>query len=188
MTSPISRLPPEILDHIFSFINLPTSSPTTGKRGRRVCLTAAHVCHQWREIALNQPRFWGYIDFTALTWAGATEMLVRSKGAPLHLVVPFSRSNARWNRIHTFRELFAAHTSRIHSVIVPSDPLCLLETVVQLASSTPHESLPSSAGGESSSDPETASQIPPTLSNPAALKLVRLELDHCYVSWGSPHL
>ena len=191
MTSPISRLPPEILDHILSFINLPTSSPTTGKRDRLVCLTAAHVCHQWREIALNQPRFWGYIDFTALTWAGVTEMLVRSKGAPLHLVINFSRPTPCWGpgRMHTFRELFVAHISRIHSLIISSDPFCLLETVGRLASPAPaHESLPSSAGGESSSDRETPPQIPLTLPNSAAPRLIRLELDYCYISWGSPLL
>ena len=191
MTSPISRLPPEILDHIFSFINLPTPSPSTGTCDRLVCLSAAHVCHQWREIALNQPRFWGYIDFTALTWAGATEMLIRSKGGPLHLVVNFSRPNARWNpeRIHTFRELFVANISRIHSLLISSDPHCLLQTVGRLASPAPaHQSLSSSAGGESSSDRETPSQISSTLSNSAAPTLIRLELDHCYISWGSPLL
>lgn len=191
MISPISCLPPEILDHIFSFINLPTSSPSTGKCGRLVCLGAAHVCHQWREIALNQPRFWGSIDFTALTWAGATEMLVRSKGAPLHLVLNFSRPNVHWNpeRIHAFRELFVAHISRIHSLILSSDPHCLLKTVGRLASPAPaHESLSSSAGGESSSDRETPFQIPTTPPNSAAPKLIRLELDRCYISWGSPIL
>lgn len=190
MTSPISRLPPEILDHIFSFINLPTSSPSTGKRGRFVCLGAAHVCHHWREIALNQPRFWGYIDFTAITWAGATEMLVRSKEAPLHLVVNFSRPNAHWNpeRKYTFRKLFVAHIYRIHSLILSSDPIRLLQAVGRLAAPA-HESLSSYAGGESSSDRETPPQIPPTtLSNSAALRLIRLELDHCYLSWGSPIL
>ncbi len=191
MTSPISRLPPEILDHTFAFINLPTSSPSTGKRGRLVYLGAAHVCHQWREIALKQPHFWGYIDFTALTWAGATEMLVRSKGAPLHLVVNFSRPNSHWNpeQIHAFRELFVTHISRIHSFILSSDPLCLLQTVGRFATPAPaHESLSSSAGGESSSDRESPSQIPPNPSNSAAPRLIRLELDHCYISWSSPIL
>lgn len=189
MASPISRVPPEILDHIFSFINLPSSSPGAGRRGRLVCLGAAHVCHHWREIALNQPRFWGYIDFTALTWAGATEMLARSKGAPLHLVVDFDQANERWNiaLTLTLRELFVAHISRIHSLIISSDPLCLLPTLGRLVSPAPAHEAPSSSAEGESSDTETP-QISSTLSNIAAPRLFRLELDHCHISWGSPLL
>src|SRR5579863_3186958 len=90
MASPISHLPPEIIDLIFSFVHLSTESQSPRTRDRLGWLSAAHVCHQWREIALNQPRFWSYIDFTALTLDGVTEMLIRSKGVPLHLVANMS--------------------------------------------------------------------------------------------------
>src|SRR5260221_4638295 len=99
MTTPISSLPPEILDLILSFIPVPTGYESVafpGKRDRLGWLSAAHVCHQWREIALNQPRFWSYIDFTALTLAGANEVLIRSKEAPLHLEADLTRPNVRW--------------------------------------------------------------------------------------------
>ncbi|KAH9024428.1 hypothetical protein EDB84DRAFT_1506834, partial [Lactarius hengduanensis] len=43
-------------------------------------LSVAHV-------ALNHPFFWSHVDFTTLTPAGATEMLVRAKSAPLYLEV-----------------------------------------------------------------------------------------------------
>jgi hypothetical protein len=48
-----------------------------------LCVT--HVCHQWREIALNNPLFWNHIDFTNLTPASAAETLTRAKEMPLHL-------------------------------------------------------------------------------------------------------
>ncbi|KAH9976257.1 hypothetical protein BGW80DRAFT_1151912, partial [Lactifluus volemus] len=84
----ISRLPPEAMATIFSFVSSPggpiLSSPDP-KPDRLGWLRVAHVCHLWREIALNQPRFWSHIDFDALTSAGIAEMLTRAKMAPLFL-------------------------------------------------------------------------------------------------------
>lgn len=48
-------------------------------------LRMAHICRQWREIALNQPLFWSYFDFTTVSPAGAAEILARAKSVPLHL-------------------------------------------------------------------------------------------------------
>ena len=188
MTSPISRLPPEILDHIFSFINLPTSSPTTGKRGRRVCLTAAHVCHQWREIALNQPCFWSYIDFTALTLAGANEVLFRSREAPLYLEADLTRPNVRWNleRLDAFHKQLEAHASHIHTLSITADPLDLLRIFRRLSLPAPVlASLSLSARGKASANTATLSRIPHTLFDRQTPKLIRLELDNCPISWGS---
>ncbi|KAN0132200.1 hypothetical protein V8E53_009966 [Lactarius tabidus] len=84
--SPISSLPPEIFAAIFSFLYLP-GIPSLG--GGPDCnlarLHVSHVCHQWREIALNQPQLWSHINFNTLSLAGATETLVRAKSVPLYM-------------------------------------------------------------------------------------------------------
>ena len=86
--SPVSSLPSEIFAAIFSFLRLPTSgtSPLGGNQDQHLSwLCVAHVCHEWREVALNLPFFWSHVDFTTLSSAGATEILVRSKSVPLYL-------------------------------------------------------------------------------------------------------
>jgi hypothetical protein len=82
--SPISSLPPEIFAAIFSFLCLP-GIPSLG--GGPDCNLAhvSHVCHQWHEIALNQPQLWSHINFNTLSLAGATETLVRAKLVPLYM-------------------------------------------------------------------------------------------------------
>jgi hypothetical protein len=84
--APVSSLPTEVITAIFSFLHLvPGSSPLNGKPDHIAWLRVAHVCHQWREIALDLPLFWSHVDFTTLTLAGAAEILARAKKAPLHL-------------------------------------------------------------------------------------------------------
>jgi hypothetical protein len=80
--SPISSLPPEVFAAIFSFACLP-GIPSLGGKPDHAQIHVSHVCHQWREIALNQPLLWSHVDFTTLSLAGATEMLVRAKLVPL---------------------------------------------------------------------------------------------------------
>ena len=191
MLPSISRLPPEILDLILSFIPVPTgygSVATPGKRNRRGWLSAAHVCHQWREIALNQPCFWSYIDFTALTLAGVNEVLIRSREAPLHLEADLTRPNVRWSleRLDAFHKQLEAHASHIHTLSITADPLDLLRIFRRLALPAPVlESLSLSARGKSSANTATLSRIPYTLFDRKTPKLIRLELDNCPISWGS---
>ena len=48
----------------------------------RARLCVSHVCHQWREIALNQPQLWRHINFNIVSLAGATEILFRENLVP----------------------------------------------------------------------------------------------------------
>ena len=191
MTSSISRLPPEILDLILSFVPIPTGyvpNTSPGKRDRLAWLSAPQVCHQWREIALNQPRFWSYIDFTALTFTGANEMLIRSKDAPLHLEADLSRPDVHWGlgRLDAFHSQLEAHTSHIRSLSITADPLDLLRIFRRLTLPAPTlESLSLSAKGKSSSNSATLTRIPHTLFDRTTPKLFRLELDSCPISWSS---
>ena len=83
---PISSLPPEIFAAIFSYLCLPGIPSLGGKPARNLArLRVSHVCHQWREIALNQPQLWSHINFNTVSLAGATEILVRAKSVPLYM-------------------------------------------------------------------------------------------------------
>ncbi|KAI9453532.1 hypothetical protein BJY52DRAFT_1173560, partial [Lactarius psammicola] len=66
--APISSLPTEIIAAIFSSLRVRVTL-LAFKLGEKpsglAWLPVAHVCHQWREIALSQPRFWSHIDFTS---------------------------------------------------------------------------------------------------------------------------
>jgi hypothetical protein len=111
--APISSLPTEVIEAIFSLLRVPdTSSPST-LSGKPDHLRVAHVCHHWREIALNQPLFWSHIDATTVSSAGAVEILARARMAPLHLEakVPLGR----WDdaRFDAFRKQLQAHVSHI---------------------------------------------------------------------------
>lgn len=55
---PVSSLPPEVITSIFTFLHLRVTALTLGENPEPLAwLHVAHVCHQWREIALNQPLF-----------------------------------------------------------------------------------------------------------------------------------
>jgi hypothetical protein len=187
----IACLPPEILDRIFSFIYINAeygSAASSGTCDRLGWLSIAHVCRQWREIALNQPRFWSHIDFTALTLAGATEMLARVKEAPLHLEADLTNRNFRWKhtRFDAFRTQVEAHVSHIRSLSIIADPLDLLRTLQRLMSPAPAlESLSLSSRDKLGKNVGIFSRIPPALFDHKVPRLIRLELDHCNISWSS---
>jgi hypothetical protein len=103
--APISSLPTEIITDII----LLASAKRDGFG--LVWLNVAHVCRQWRDIALNQRLFWSHINFTNLTLAGAAEMLARAKEAPLHLEASVT-GNWADARFSAFDKLLA-HVSHI---------------------------------------------------------------------------
>jgi hypothetical protein len=65
----ISRLPPETLAAIFSFLS---PSAWDQEAGHLAQICVAHVCCQWHETALNHPCLWSHINFTNLMPAGVT--------------------------------------------------------------------------------------------------------------------
>ncbi|KAF8263419.1 hypothetical protein EI94DRAFT_1501980, partial [Lactarius quietus] len=86
--APVSSLPTEVVLTIFSLVRAASTSLPfiLGERPDHLAwLRVAHVCHQWREIALNHSLFWSHIDFITVSSAGAAEILTRGKKVPLHL-------------------------------------------------------------------------------------------------------
>lgn len=82
---PIARLPPEILGEIFSFYLLATKAIDSWSSQDYRWLVVTHVCHHWREVALNTPGLW-----TVIAVPGNLERtqayISRSKQAPLRIV------------------------------------------------------------------------------------------------------
>ncbi|KAI3621426.1 hypothetical protein WG66_006446 [Moniliophthora roreri] len=96
LLSPIHRVPPEILRHIFTFCctrNWLQLSPTSASP----VLAISSTCSRWRENALSMPTLWSQIcirfeewkeDYHALT--SLTHLFLgRSKSSPLSLILYF---------------------------------------------------------------------------------------------------
>ncbi|KAF9458416.1 hypothetical protein BDZ94DRAFT_1240010 [Collybia nuda] len=80
--SPISRLPPELLCHIFAFAS--RNAETYREYPPSLAwVKVSHVCGYWREVSRNNPATWSHIPAFVLQWT--QEMLKRSKSSPLHV-------------------------------------------------------------------------------------------------------
>jgi hypothetical protein len=187
--SPVSSLPPEVFAAIFSLLCLPGTSSLGGEPDLHLArLRVSHVCHQWREITLNQPLLWSYIDFTILSMAGAAEILVRAKSVPLYLEATIS--GHRWGdaRFSTFREELQARVRHIRYLRTSAEPVHLQSTLKGLVSPAPtleYLSL-SSRGGYRNKRIGERPFIPDTLFSGSAPRLSCLELCDCNISWESP--
>ena len=183
--APISSLPTEVIGAIFSLLRVPTLD---GKPDHRAWLRVAHVCHHWREIALNQPLLWSHLDFTAVSSAGAVEILARAKKVPLHLKanVPFGH----WDdaRFRNLQKELKTHASRIRHLELCIEPTQLKKTLNHLISPAPTlEYLFLSCQANKHGSIESI-YIPNTLFDGATPRLSCLKLEHCNINWMSPLL
>jgi hypothetical protein len=185
--APVSSLPIEVIAAIFSFLRLPAigTSPLGGKPDHHLAwIRVAHVCHQWREIVLNQPLFWSHVDFTNLTLAGAAEILARAKKAPLHLEAKTAGSHWDDARFSAFEKELLPRVSHIRHLSISTEAVFLRRTLEGLTSPAPileclSLSLPV---------PSFRVFVPDTLFNGTSPRLSCLELRHCDISWKSPLL
>jgi hypothetical protein len=186
--SAVSSLAPEVLAVIFSFLCSPGIPSLGGKPDQTLAqLCVSHVCHQWREIILNQPLLWGHVNFTTLSSAGITEVLLRSKSLPLYMEGRIS--SRRWGefRFYTFQVELQAHFPRICHLRISAEHHHLLQTLEGLILPAPtlkYLSLTSHGGDENRVD----LLIPETLFDGSAPGLSHLELRNCDISWNSPLL
>ena len=185
--SPISSLPPEVFNTIFSL--LCPSSLNRDPDHHRARLYVSYVCHQWREIALNQPLLWSNVNFTTISLAGAKEILARAKSVPLYLE---ARVSHRWDedRFSKFQTELQARVPYVcHLRIVAlAKHFHLHRTLEGLSSPAPTiESLVLfSQGGFCDRDIDF--YLPDTLFNGFAPRLSCLKLFYCEISWASPLL
>ncbi|KAH9030010.1 hypothetical protein EDB84DRAFT_220671 [Lactarius hengduanensis] len=193
--TPISSLPTEVITTVFSF--LPTSpsplvSPLTmlgQKPDHLAWLRVAHVCHRWREIALNQPLFWSHVNFTTLTSAGAAGVLARAKSAPLHLEAKVSIGQWDDARFCDFQKELQARVSHICHLAISAEHFHLRKTLEGLVSPAPTlEYFSLFSDGHWNSPISTQVFIPDTLFDGTAPRLSHLQLHKCDISWKSPLL
>ena len=189
--SPVSSLPPEVFAAIFSFVCLPVTSSPGGKQDHHLALLhVSHVCHQWREIAVNQPLLWSHVDFTSLSVAGIAEMLVRARSVPLSLEA--SVLGHRWDdvRFSTFRKELQARVPHIRQLRIGAEPIGLqniLKGLVLPAPALEYLSL-SSLGEHRKRRMGGRICIPDTLFDGSTPRLSCIELCNCNISWKSPLL
>jgi hypothetical protein len=199
--SPISSLPPEVFSAIFSFACLPGIPSLGGKPDQNLArIHVSHVCHQWREIALSQPLLWSHVDFTTLSLAGATKMLVRAKSIPLYLEATRASRRfweSRWDRdqFSRFRTELRARIPQICHLSIKAKRYHLHKTLVILVSPAPtlkYLSLFSRAVSNGRNgrtwDERDVVFIPDDLFKGAAPSLSCLKLHDCDISWKSPLL
>ncbi|KAI0059730.1 hypothetical protein BV25DRAFT_1808576, partial [Artomyces pyxidatus] len=84
----VSKLPPELLSHIFALMldDSPIHEELCYPRPHRTLgwFVVAQVCHQWRNVAIGNPILWHHINFAlGLPWA--SEMLERSQATPVSI-------------------------------------------------------------------------------------------------------
>ena len=190
--APISSLPTEITTLIFSFFHATSSVFTPGKKPDQDLLAwlhVTHVCHQWREIALNQPHFWSHVDFTNLSSVGAAEILARAKTAPLYLEARVLGGD-HWDnaRFCAFQEKLQACVSHICHFLFSADITHLPETLEGLIMPAPtleHLSITCETRSNLGSELKI---IPETLFGGITPRLTCLELRECGISWKSPLL
>jgi hypothetical protein len=194
--SPISSLPPEVFAAIFSFACLP-GIPSLGGKPDHAQIHVSHVCHQWREIALNQPLLWSHVDFTTLSLAGATEMLVRAKLVPLYLEATRASWRCwetRWDgdRFGTFQTELHARVPHIRHLSINAKPRHLRSTLEGLVSPAPTLEYLSlfSRGVSNGWNVRRWDEvfISDALFEGATPKLSCLKLHNCDISWESPLL
>ena len=188
--APISRLPPETLAIVFLFLALPRDCMRimlSDKQAFLAWLCASHVCHRWREIALNQPRFWSRIDFTKLTLAGATEVLSRSKMAPLELEANLSYVQWGGDRVDAFGKQLSSHASHISRLNITANS-ANLKTIIDHLFSSPApalESLSFILVDDKRIITPSKPAIPYGFFDGTTPRLSHLLLDHCGINWSS---
>jgi hypothetical protein len=190
--SPISSLPPEIFTAIFSFLCLPALRRSDVIVHEHTRFDLSHVCHQWREMALNQPLLWSEVDFSRLSLACATEILARAKTVPLYLKARVPDRHISWNKVRfsafqkelQARAPYACHLSidaelnRLHKI---------LGGLVSPAPTLEHLSL-ISRGGYWNPETEAHKFVPDNLFDGSAPRLFHLFFFRYSISWKSPLL
>jgi hypothetical protein len=191
--APVSSLPTEVIDAIFLFsrVTVSGSSATPGETTDPLAwLRVAHVCHRWREIALNQPLFWNHVNFTILSSAGAAEIVARAKTAPLYLEARVLGSHWDDARYSAFQEKLQVCVPRTCHLLISANQWNIRKTLDSLVSPAPAlETL--SLFSERLLQPwgqPLQPDIPETLFGGATPRLSCLQLRNCNISWKSPLL
>uniref|UniRef100_A0A0W0FTK9 F-box domain-containing protein n=1 Tax=Moniliophthora roreri TaxID=221103 RepID=A0A0W0FTK9_MONRR len=173
----ISRLPIEIMVHIFTYCVPRRDSVAL----INTCwLSFTHVCHSWRSIALNYAGLWTCIDFQSNGLAQA--MLERSKTAVLDAKIPrfhYHRQDMEWRHLLTTIQHQLSRIGHLH--VGPDHTNLNREFVSGLV-----EPAPSLRSLEVTNFTEL--DLPSNFLAGTAPLLTQLRLDLTYLPWDSPLL
>ena len=192
---PISSIPPELFVAIFSYLCLPGIPSLGGNSSRnRARLRISHVCHQWREIALSQPRLWSHVDFNTISLAAAMEILDRAKSVPLYIEtwVSGQRDDNRFGQFLNLVHECLPHTRHL-SIGAESfgtmyrgleDALISPAPTLECLSLSCQEDENQRMAGRQLSISDI--QVLHTVFNGCTPRLSCLKLRNCNISWNSP--
>ncbi|EPQ57323.1 hypothetical protein GLOTRDRAFT_137673 [Gloeophyllum trabeum ATCC 11539] len=183
--APVSKLPPEVLAHIFSICSILEPFVIQPPYGTPLhsWFKVTQVCKHWREVALNCAPLWHRIEFSAPKWT--VEMLRRSKNAPI--VVRADLTYRTPNFVNTVQQaLGEVHRIKELDLIAPSQMLSRLAGSL----SRPAPALESLrlSSQRLSAYMDTIYHVPDTLFQGRAPRLRRLELVNCEIAWTSGFL
>lgn len=115
--TPIGRLPPELLSEILVRGVMDDDSRHTVEYyySHIPWIRLSHVCRHFRAVALSTPRFWSYLRLAKSQVF--TELLARSKAAPLHIKARVDSGTNRPDRILAL-EMLLPHSHRIKELYI----------------------------------------------------------------------
>ncbi|KAG1876639.1 hypothetical protein DFJ58DRAFT_740861 [Suillus subalutaceus] len=105
----IFSLPPEVLVNIFIYFveegnfKIYTGIPRRG--GAPILMIVTHVCRHWRQVALECPSLWTFIDIDCLSAPWVPIMLERSKKAALVVIYNEPSSPEYWPLVQLLSQL-----------------------------------------------------------------------------------
>ena len=120
LLAPVSRLPPELVLHIFAYVKATVTLESkynygiNGVQGRD-WIKLTHVFRLWRDIALCAPSLWTDIHISKYNYRWANEMLRRSQQIPLAVHVNFlgfTRRTRKYKEIDTALSTLEASVGR----------------------------------------------------------------------------
>ena len=117
LSSPICRLPGEVLEQILTMRGL-----------ERDLLSASHVCRHWRDTLISSPRLW--TKFQCVDVARTKQYLVRSQPVPIDVIADFDSDIQSVISLKCAADRFKSLTLRLQ----PSD---LLQVFRHLAAPAP---------------------------------------------------
>lgn len=178
----ISRLPVEILIHVFSYYAASDRHPHVRFRTPPPWLAVTHVCQRWRHASLSCPILW--VDIISTNYRWTEEMLERSGDLPIHITVddggpsaqmPCEPRTARllFSKIHRAQSLVMTCTDRLLAFM---PDLFEVEAAPLLQELTITNYHPSSA----------VDLVERPLFSGRTPSLQFLSLYHCRVLWSSP--
>jgi len=177
----ISRLPVELLVHVFSYYSASDRHPHVRFRTPPLWLAVTQVCQRWRQAALSSPFLWVDIITTNNRWT--EEMLERSRDVPIHITLDDAGSVQKPCDVGAARLLF----SKIHRaqslVMTCADTILACMPILFEAEAAP---LLQELAITNSHPSIAVDLVERPLFSGRTPSLQYLSLHHCRVLWSSP--